>query len=229
MTESNEVWKAIAAPFPANEIQWRVGATTQDKARGLAVPYIDARSIEQRLDDAVGPANWYPKFRVIDKTTLCALSVRIDGEWITKEDGAGATEVESEKGALSAALKRAAVQYGIGRYLYYLESEWVDIEAVGKSYKIKGSPPQLPKWALPAEEPVAAQGSEGDTMTEEVQEKFVAALGTLHTEFFDVYDAACAEVGAPPELKNTTSRANANKWYKAIKVMCEAKLAAGTK
>jgi hypothetical protein len=48
--------------------------------------------------------------------------------WVRKSDGAGETQVEGEKGAISDALKRAAVKWGIGRYLYDLDSPWVPCE-----------------------------------------------------------------------------------------------------
>ncbi len=51
---------------------------------------------------------------------ICYLSIRCDGEWVTKSDGAGDTNIEAEKGGISDALKRAAQKFGIGRYLYYL-------------------------------------------------------------------------------------------------------------
>lgn len=58
-------------------------------------------------------------------------------EWVTKADGAGDSDVEAEKGAISDALKRAAVKWGIGRYLYDLGNIWVDTEPAGRSVRIK--------------------------------------------------------------------------------------------
>ena len=46
-------------------------------------------------------------------------------------------------------MKRAAYQWGIGRYLYNLDPVWVPIKLSGKSYVIDGPPPTLPAWALP--------------------------------------------------------------------------------
>ncbi len=40
------------------------------------------------------------------------------GEWVEKQDGSGATDMEPFKGGISGALKRAAVAWGIGRELY---------------------------------------------------------------------------------------------------------------
>jgi hypothetical protein len=39
--------------------------------------------------------------------------------WISRCDGADDTNIEGAKGGLSDAFKRAAVKFGIGRYLYH--------------------------------------------------------------------------------------------------------------
>lgn len=126
-------------PFPANEIEWRVGSTSNDKSKGLALAYLTARHIMERLDDVCGPANWSDRYEFHGTRTVCYLSIRIGDEWVTKADGAGDSDVEAEKGAISDALKRAAVKWGIGRYLYSMENIWVQIEQAGRSYKIKDS------------------------------------------------------------------------------------------
>ena len=54
-----------------------------------------------------------------------------------KYDGAENTDIEPVKGGLSDSFKRAAVLWGIGRYLYDMESIWVAIEPFGKSSRIK--------------------------------------------------------------------------------------------
>ena len=48
--------------------------------------------------------------------------------------------------AWSDSLKRAAVKFGIGRYLYRLKSQWVDWDASKRQFVQK---PTLPPWALP--------------------------------------------------------------------------------
>jgi hypothetical protein len=63
--------------------------------------------------------------------------IRCDAEWLWKADGAGDTDVEAEKGALSDAFKRAAVRWGVGRYLYGLPSPWVEVEPAGRSVRIR--------------------------------------------------------------------------------------------
>jgi len=130
---------ALAVPFDPEIISWRVGSTTGDKSKGMALGYIDARDVMERLDTVAGALNWQDRYEFHGPRTICYLSIRVDGEWITKADGAGDSDVESEKGAISDALKRAAVKWGIGRYLYDLNSPWVEIEGAGKSYRIKAS------------------------------------------------------------------------------------------
>ena len=44
--------------------------------------------------------------------------------------------LKRRRAALSDAFKRAAVRWGIGRYLYDLDSPWVALEAAGRSFKI---------------------------------------------------------------------------------------------
>ena len=160
-------FKRLAEPFADTDIEWFVGVTTSDKTKGLAIPFITNRAVQDRLDEVCGVDGWKNEYKalkeseIIDRdgvikgkkfSYLCGISVwsAERKEWITKWDGAEDTDVEALKGGLSSAMKRAATQYGIGRYLYKLENIWVDIERKGGSYII--SPSQvivLPKWALP--------------------------------------------------------------------------------
>lgn len=123
--------------FPPSEIEWRVGSTNSEKTSGLALAYLTARHVMDRLDEVCGSENWQDRYEFHGTRTICYLSIRIGTEWITKADGAGDSDVEAEKGAISDALKRAAVKWGIGRYLYDLGNIWVDVEAAGRSVRIK--------------------------------------------------------------------------------------------
>lgn len=119
----------LREPFPVDRISWRVGSTTKDKSRGMALAYIDARDVQDRLDAVVGPENWQNRYPHANGKTVCEIAIRYgDNEWITKSDGAGDSDFEAEKGAMSDAFKRAAVKWGIGRYLYDVPSIWVDLD-----------------------------------------------------------------------------------------------------
>lgn len=135
---AQELFDALCEPFASEEIDWRVGSTSGDKSKGLALAYIDARVCMDRLDSVCGPDGWQCNY-VFGNGSLvvCNLGILMPpGNWLWKADGAGATDVEGEKGSCSDALKRAAVRFGIGRYLYELSSPWVALTQMGKSYRI---------------------------------------------------------------------------------------------
>lgn len=136
-----DLFDQLCEPFPADLIDWRVGSTSPDKARGMALAYIDARTVMDRFDSVCGPAGWQCNYSPgMSNSIVCNIGIRSpdkQDEWLWKADGAGATDFEGEKGALSDAFKRAAVKWGVGRYLYDLDSPWVGIEQKGRSFTIK--------------------------------------------------------------------------------------------
>ena len=153
METINLTWleEQLKKPFRPDEIEFRISAKTKDKTKGLAVAYIQNRAVQNRLDEVIGFNNWKNEFIVTEKGKICGLSLRINGEWITKYDGASDTKIEATKGGISDSMKRAAVQWGIGRYLYNLPGQWVKIKnTYGDNYEISETP-ILPDWALPDE------------------------------------------------------------------------------
>lgn len=135
--------KQLAAEFPRSQISWRAQTLSKDGNKALALAYIDARDVAKRLDDVVGAANWQNRYTHADKKTVCEIGIKVDGEWVWKANGAGDSDVEAEKGALSDAFKRAATMWGIGRYLYNDEFKnvWAECESSEFNGKKKWS-----KW-----------------------------------------------------------------------------------
>jgi hypothetical protein len=162
-TEVNEVAQLLKAPFPLSDIEFRAGAISEAKKKVQALAYVTARGIMNRLDEVFGITGWYDSYEVMVSGVKCKLTVQVGENWITKEDAAPFTSYDPLKGGFSDALKRAAVKFGIGRYLYDLPEQWVQVtenRPVGdhvnylKSEKLCGYwiEPQLPVWALPADE-----------------------------------------------------------------------------
>lgn len=121
---------ALAAPFQPDAIHWRAQTMSGDGNSAMALAYIDARDVMRRLDQVCGPENWQDSYtETVKGRLICTLQIRIGGEWISKSDGAGDTDVEGDKGAISDALKRTAVKWGIGRYLYDMPVTWADCES----------------------------------------------------------------------------------------------------
>lgn len=115
----------LSKPFPASSIHWRIGSFTRDNAKASALAYLDSRDVMERLDKVMGPENWQCRYPFIG---CCEVGLRINNEWVWKANGAGETKVEAEKGQYSDAFKRAAVLWGIGRYLYDLPAIWMPVE-----------------------------------------------------------------------------------------------------
>jgi len=126
----SDIFESLAAPFVPDLISWRVGSMTKDKTKARALAYLDARDVMRRLDAVVGPARWQCRYVPMPNgTTCCEIGIFSEAHdaWIWKANGAGNTDIEGEKGGYSDAFKRAAVLWGIGQYLYDLDSPWVKV------------------------------------------------------------------------------------------------------
>src|SRR4051794_18129856 len=147
--EIKTVTQALSAPFDVKEVKFKPQAVQGHRA--LALAYVDARAIQDRLDDVLGVEGWQDEYEVLpDNSVLCRLRLKIGGEWVTKMDVGGPSEQpdggDRMKAAFSDALKRAAVKFGVGRYLYRLPSSWVDYDPVKRQFR---GTPTLPPFALP--------------------------------------------------------------------------------
>src|SRR5579883_2724574 len=144
-----ELTEALAAPFDAREVKFKPAVVNGNRA--LALAYVDARVIQDRLDEVLGVTGWQDEYECLpDGSVVCRLRLRIGEEWITKMDVGGQSEQPDEgdrrKAAFSDALKRAAVKFGIGRYLYRLPACWCDFDPQKKQFT---RTPALPPSALP--------------------------------------------------------------------------------
>lgn len=123
------IFEALSAPFDPKAISWRAQSVSKknpDAPKAMALAYIDARDVMDRLDEAVGPEGWEDAFVETPLgRVICTIRIKVDGEWVSKSDGAGKTDVEGDKGGISDAFKRAAVKWGVGRYLYNIPTPWV--------------------------------------------------------------------------------------------------------
>ncbi|WP_051240011.1 Rad52/Rad22 family DNA repair protein [Pontibacillus halophilus] len=135
----DEIMRKLQEPFEQKVVKWRLNRAvkTNKGYKVILVPYLDKSSIQARLDQVVGPANWkneYQEWR--QNAVLCGISIRdpFTNEWITKYDGSDETEYQSTKGGFTGALKRAANVWGIGRYLNDIGEVWMDVNENGKNY-----------------------------------------------------------------------------------------------
>lgn len=146
----------LEEPFDPSELKWK--PQTVKGNRALAICYVDARVVMDRLDDVFGVGGWQTNYSIKDDGVVCRLRVRVNGEWVEHEDFGGYSEQPDEgdkkKAAFSDALKRAAIHLGIGRYLYRMPRSWADYD---EQKKCITKPPPLPDFALPRRREPAPQ------------------------------------------------------------------------
>jgi len=141
MTKHPDLFAALAAPFEPSEVKARSTA-------GRQLHYITARTAMNRLDNVLGPENWWDEYSPHENSVLCRLTIRLpDGSTLTKSDAGGyagmADSGDDDKSGYSDAFKRAAVKFGVARYLY------------------RDGVPSFVQERAPAAEPVAAEPVNG--------------------------------------------------------------------
>lgn len=175
---AEDITKKLAEKFDPQDIEWRIqqaGLPNGGQPWAMVVPYITNRAIQQRLDDVV-PGKWQDEYKPspCGQGYICGISIKIDGEWVTRWDGAifeNGNPIDPVKSALSNSEKRAGVKWGIGRYLYQLEAGFAKCMIVDKrsstpqgwqfyqtpknapvEWSMAWQQPDLPDWALRGED-----------------------------------------------------------------------------
>lgn len=123
----------LSQPIQPEEIEWRVQTQTKT-GKLIVVPYITNRCVMERFDKQFGWDGWESQFQEIKDGFLCTLTVHIRPEdsmapqWrsISKTDVSDKTDIEPLKGGVSGAMKRCAVQFGLGRSLYTYPKIMID-------------------------------------------------------------------------------------------------------
>ena len=101
--------------------KWRVQSTNQYGC--TCVAYIDARDVQDLLDDVCYQDGWQVKYEEHKGNLFASIGI-FDTDtmgWIWKSDCGTESQVEKQKGEASDAFKRAAVMWGVGRFLYSLK------------------------------------------------------------------------------------------------------------
>src|SRR5262249_38237986 len=136
--------RALAAPFNPSMVRFKPAAVSGNRA--LALAYVDARVIQDRLDEVLGVDGGQDDYECLpDGSVVCRLGLRLGENWSRKVAVGGPRDQpeggDRLKAAFSDALKRAAVKFGVGRYLYRLPAQWVDYDPQRRQFV---RPPALP-------------------------------------------------------------------------------------
>jgi hypothetical protein len=151
MTQHRDLFAALAAPFDSDEVKLR-------SQGGRQLHYVTARTVMNRLDDVLGPENWWDDFVPLEHSVICRLTIRLpDGATLTKSDAGGyagmADPGDDDKSGFADAFKRAAVKFGVGRYLYRDGIPKFAREALRGRGEVEASPapvPEVPSAPAPA-------------------------------------------------------------------------------
>jgi hypothetical protein len=154
---------ALCKEFDESDLEWRLGpiSTSKGEVRAMVFPYVTSRAVMDRLDEVFGPAGWQTSLQFPSNynglkgdMVFCSLTTLWGETWVTKMDGAPSTTIEPGKGGISDALKRVAVQLGIGRYLYRLGQIFVNEVKTGpadKTDRVKtGDGYRTFRWNVPS-------------------------------------------------------------------------------
>jgi hypothetical protein len=146
------VFERLAAPFPERCVSFKPQVVQGRNA--LAIAYLDARVVMDRLDEVLSPGGWQDDYSAMPGGGVkCTLSLKIDGEWISKSDVGSRSDQADEgdqiKAAFSDSLKRAAVRWAVGRYLYHFPKQWVGYDPDRRCFT---ETPTIPDWALPTDQ-----------------------------------------------------------------------------
>jgi len=132
MSKLNELIKDLSKPFPYD---WRVQSFNKDKTKAICTSYVDARTVQTILDEkcAEHGYTWEADYKEVCGVIFCGITLTSLNtlenkllESVTRWDAGNRIEndegdkmyVQGGKSAASDAFKRAAVMFGLGRFLY---------------------------------------------------------------------------------------------------------------
>jgi hypothetical protein len=75
---AQELFDELCRPFACEEIDWRIGSTNADKSKGMALAYMDARAVMDRLDGVCGPDGWQCNYTPgVNGSIICNIGIRM--------------------------------------------------------------------------------------------------------------------------------------------------------
>jgi hypothetical protein len=223
---TSDQWESISQrlrePFSPEEVDFRVqGRANEQTGRGQVVAYIDARSVQDRLDAVVGTGNWSFDWTpvVVDNGEVQVAKGTLTIYGVSKSDAGSASNFEQTLGAVSHSFKRAAVHWGVGRYLYNLPSSWVQVE---KSGRISETVLRELRSKLPRPSAQAAP-NEGERVVDAPVERKRTGTRSTTEPVTRPIPAASAPTPAPAQRNTPTSEPIATEQQvRSISKLCEA-------
>lgn len=119
------------------EYKWKLQSYTKDKSKAMCVAYIDARMVTQRLNE-VCVHGYHREHFSIGNDVYCRIGLIMpDGTVIWRSDaGESENDTERAKTAASDSFKRAAKEFGLGLFLYELDTVKLPTKQNGNYYDV---------------------------------------------------------------------------------------------
>lgn len=121
---NNDILSKLAEPMP---YKWKIQSYNKEQTKGSCVAYVDSRDVQNRLDQVL-QLDWQDDYKEVKGNLYCGIGIKIEEEWIWRWDCGTESASEGKKGEASDSFKRAAVKWGLGRFLYDLDIKWIDIK-----------------------------------------------------------------------------------------------------
>ena len=136
----HEMMGQFRPPFPVSVMEWKVQATNGANTKALAAPYADTRAYEDRLNEVV-PDDWASRaeFLQAGDRLICTVHLTILGVMRAGDGESPLSDMNAATVAYAQAFKRACSRFGLGRYLYGLDTGWQEIEKKGRGYVFTGA------------------------------------------------------------------------------------------
>lgn len=131
----------LRQPIP---YQWRVQSRNKDKTKAFCSAYIDARDVMKVLDEH---CQWEVQYKEVGGFIFCGIGINVDGQTMWRWDCGTRVEDNPQdqmydqagKSAASDAFKRAAVMWGVGRFLYDLAMVTLPCDQYGNVVDTNGN------------------------------------------------------------------------------------------
>jgi hypothetical protein len=131
MSLTTEDLKKLSEPFDEKTIGIKVQSFSKDRSKAMLVAYAQHTDVAARLD-AVDPT-WSTRSVAVERLgDIHTVRMQLTVKGVTRENvGDG----DDQKSAYSDALKRCAMLFGVGRYLYDAEQVWVEYSEQAHKFK----------------------------------------------------------------------------------------------
>lgn len=107
--------------------KWRVQSFSKFKPQATCVAYIDSRDVQDVLD---ANCEWSDRYYSEAGLLFCEITIYVGDKEYKRTDTGSESNVDKQKGHSSDAFKRAAVKFGVGRFLYSKPMKYLKANAI---------------------------------------------------------------------------------------------------